>query len=148
MMFSRVKYADIGSRILAWMVDCAIIFFLSVVLMSFLDALFVISINDMDTMIFTIVLLITFWGVGILYGTLAGYLSKGHTMGKLLWGIATVEDDLKYATPKAIFIDNVLKYSPLVIVDVIVGMIKYPSDPQLRIRLFQGLSKTVVVRIR
>lgn len=139
---SRIKYADPIPRLVAWLVDMAVVFFLVMVIMALSEAFLGIPFGSMEIIYFEIWLVLLLWGIGTAYGVVTG----GQTFGKLLWNMRTIGENGEKASRTSLLLDNLLKFSPLVAIDFLGGVLKNAGDMKKRIRLMQGISKTVVIK--
>ncbi|MFW9825012.1 MAG: RDD family protein [Candidatus Thorarchaeota archaeon] len=86
------------------------------------------------------------WVIAFLYYWLLESRNKGQTLGKMALSIRTVDEKtLKPANSNNYAINNVLKGSPFLIVDLIIGLLKNSEDPKRRLRYMQNVSETVVI---
>jgi uncharacterized RDD family membrane protein YckC len=86
------------------------------------------------------------WLLGFIYHWLLEAFNNGQTVGKMALKIRTVDEKtLDSATPGAYAINNIFKSSPFLILDLIIGVLKYSGDPKNRVRIMQHVSETVVI---
>jgi uncharacterized RDD family membrane protein YckC len=89
------------------------------------------------------------WLVGFLYHWLLETHNNGQTLGKMALKIRTVDErTLEQANSGNLAISNILKSSPFLILDFIIGVLKNSGDPKKRIRIMQNISETVVILSR
>lgn len=141
---SDVEFAGIGWRFLAWIIDMAVLYFIYFWLLIpyFLWRIiirywFVIGVSYY--LLWYLISLLYFW---ILESII------GQTLGKLLLGLRTVDED---TFEKSSFIQNlincILKCWFSCLIDFVIGVIKNSDDPQKRKRIMQNASHTVVIKI-
>ena len=83
---------------------------------------------------------------GFLYHWGLETYNKGQTLGKMALNIRTVDEKtLKLASSSHYAVNNLLKGSPLLILDFLIGYLKNSGDPKNRIRILQNVSETVVI---
>jgi uncharacterized RDD family membrane protein YckC len=86
------------------------------------------------------------WLLGFMYHWLLEAYNHGQTVGKMALKIRTVDEKtLGTATPRAYAINDIFKSSPFLILDLIIGVLKYSGDPKNRFRIMQHVSETVVI---
>ena len=86
---------------------------------------------------------------GFLYHWGLETYNKGQTLGKMALNIRTVDEKtLKLASSSNYAVNNILKGSPLLILDFIIGVLKNSGDSKNRIRIMQNMSETVVIMSR
>lgn len=133
----QVEYADFVVRIVAFIIDGIIIGMISG-LFSFL----VFPFNYLPSFFLS-------WSIGFLYFWLLESYNEGQTLGKAVLHLKTVDEKtLNPTTPGKYAINNLLKPSGLVLLDLLIGIIANSSDPEKRrLRYFQNLSETVVIKL-
>ena len=87
------------------------------------------------------------WLIGFLYHWLLEANNDGQTVGKKALKIRTVDEKtLGLASSSNYALNNIFKSSPFLILDLIIGIIKYSGDPKYRFRIMQHVSETVVIK--
>jgi len=138
---SDVEFAEISWRILAWIIDFVIILLITWLLM----ILFFWRIEIPFVFVFQILAYL----IGLFYFCLLESIN-GQTLGKLIVGLRTVDEDtFKVST----FIENlkncILKCHWLFcLIDFIIGVTQNSGDLKKRKRIMQNVSHTVVIKIR
>jgi len=136
---SDVEFAEIGWRILAWIIDIVAIYIIAWLLMF----LFFWSIE----ILFYVILNILAYLIGLFYFCLLESIN-GQTLGKLIFGLRTVDEDTFEVSS---FIENLKNcifkchWFPC-IMDLIIGIFKNSEDPKKKLRIMQNLSNTCVIR--
>ncbi len=136
---SEVEYAEIGLRILSWIIDEFLIFGIA----WFLFYIIFWRIN----IPFWILLNIIAYLIGFFYFFIFETYN-GKTLGKMLFQFRTVnEDTIQSTSTKDSLINCLLKghWLPCTI-DFVLGTIKNLGEQQKRFRIMQNISKTVVIK--
>jgi len=130
---SKVIYANLGERLVAWLIDFLIVVVASIILFSIGEWLIAVIVG---------------YVIALLYFWLLEAFNNGQTVGKMAMKLRTVnEKTLEVAEPVDYLVNNVLKSNiGLLIIDVIVGLISNSDDPKNRIRIMQDASNTVVIK--
>ena len=144
---SDVEFAEIGWRVLAWIIDMVILYFLYFwLLVPFYLWRIIIRFR-----FFAYGSLLTFYILYYLISLLYFWILEsilGQTLGKLLLGLKTVDEE---TFEKPSFIQNLknccLKCWLFCLIDFIIGVKKNSDDPQKRKRIMQNVSHTVVIKI-
>ncbi len=85
--------------------------------------------------------------IGFGYFWLFEAYNNGQTIGKWVFRIRTVDTNtLEITTKKRYAINNLVRGTPLFLLDLAIGLVKNPEDPDKRIRWSQEFSKTIVVK--
>ncbi|MFX1393646.1 MAG: RDD family protein [Promethearchaeota archaeon] len=137
----HVEYAETGRRIGAWVIDIVIILLITNILMFFFFWA-----TDIP---FYFVFQIVAYLIGLFYFSVLESIN-GQTLGKLIVGLRTVDEDTFEVST---FMENlkncILKCHWLFcLVDFVIGIIKNPDNPKKKIRLMQNISNTVVIKTR
>lgn len=86
------------------------------------------------------------WVIGFFYFWLLEGYNDGQTVGKKALNIRTVDEKtLGTSTSSKYALNNILKPSGFIILDLIIGIIKNSGDPKGRLRIMQYVSETVVI---
>lgn len=86
---------------------------------------------------------------GFSYFWLFESYNNGQTIGKWIFKIQTVDGNtLKPTSRKRYAINNLVRGTPLFLLDLIIGLLKNSEDPDRRIRLSQEFSKTIVIKVQ
>jgi uncharacterized RDD family membrane protein YckC len=139
-VFNPDIYANLTIRALGWFIDMIIVLALVIPLSVYVNfgLLYIYS----NVYLFTI---------GFFYFFLLDVLNKGQTIGKIILKIKTVDDvTLKQASIIKLFINNITKATPFVIIDFVFGvLIKVNSQgiKRFKYRITQNLSETSVIYI-
>ncbi len=89
------------------------------------------------------------WVIGFLYFWILEAYNDGQTVGKMSMHLRTVDEHtFGPATSGHYVINNLLKPSGLLILDLIIGFLKNSGDPKKRYRIMQNVSETVVIRTK
>jgi len=89
------------------------------------------------------------WLIGFIYSWALETYNNGQTVGKMAMKLRTVDEHtLGPATSGHYAINNLLKPSGLIILDLIIGFLKNSGDPKKRYRIMQNVSETVVIRTK
>ena len=143
----QVEYADFVVRIVAFIIDVIIIGMISGLisgLISFLifRSYYILNMVNQPSFFLS-------WSIGFLYFWLLESYNEGQTLGKAVLHLKTVDEKtLNPTTPGKYAINNLLKPSGLVLLDLLIGIIANSSDPEKRrLRYFQNLSETVVIKL-
>ncbi len=137
---SDVEFARIGLRILAWIIDIIIIYIIAWVLLF----LFFWSIE----IPFFIILNTLAYLIGLFYFCLLESIN-GQTLGKLIVGLRTVDEDTFEVSSFTENLKNcILKchWFPCII-DLIIGIFKNSENMEKKLRIMQNFSNTCVIRI-
>jgi len=104
--------------------------------------------RDPGPSIYNIFLFISvYFLVGFFYFWLFEVYNNGQTIGKWLFKIQTVDiNSLEITTKTRYAINNLVRGTPLFLLDLAIGLVKNPEDPDKRIRWSQELSKTIVIK--
>jgi uncharacterized RDD family membrane protein YckC len=141
-----VIYADILKRIVAFIIDSIIIGIVGGGLSWLIFVPWLPSYNVFNPLGNWWITFPFDWMIGFLYYWLLEARNRGQTVGKMAMNIRTVDEKtLKPATSNNNAINNILKGSPFLIVDVIIGLLKNSEDPKKRLRYMQNISETVVI---
>ena len=137
------EFADIGRRILAYIIDALVVYAIYWILVSFfLWRIF------LRTGLYGLLTLILWYLIALFYFWLLESIN-GQTLGKLFVGVRTVhEDTFEVASYTKNLKNCFLKcfwYGPILI-DLVIGAIKISNDPQNRLRIMQKVSHTVVIK--
>ncbi|MBD3194888.1 MAG: hypothetical protein GF317_07530 [Candidatus Lokiarchaeota archaeon] len=143
------KYAKPLPRLIAFIIDCFII----IVAISFVNLIinFGLFISNPFDLYFSLNNLfassLIAWGVGFLYALIMESFNDGKTVGKIVMNLKTVDEDtLTKAKPFQYAINNLVKFSVLVILDFIIGVLISAGDVKNRYRLLQNTSDTIVIK--
>jgi len=142
---STVEYGTFISRFFAWLIDIIIV----AILCSFFVVPLIFSVGYQRAMFVNNVLNVVF---GFLYFWLLESYNQGRTLGKVLLKLRAVDEEtLQIATPGRYFMNNVTKtitvwVIPLIIIDVLLGLLINSGDPKRKIRLTQNISRIVVIK--
>lgn len=89
------------------------------------------------------------WLIGFIYSWALETYNNGQTVGKMAMNLMTVDEHtLGPASSSKYAINNILKPSALLILDLIIGVLKNSGDPKKRLRIMQNVSETVVIRTK
>jgi len=87
------------------------------------------------------------WLIGFIYSWALETNNNGQTVGKMAMHLRTVDEHtFGQASSGHYAINNLLKPSGLLILDLILGFLKNSGDPKKRYRIMQNVSETVVIR--
>ncbi len=138
---SREKYAELWKRIIAWIIDSAII-----LLTTWIFFLFVFQIEILFYFLFHLIAYL----FGFFYFWLLESYNNGQTLGKIIFGLKTVNEETLRKASKGAYLKNcILKcHWLLCIIDVIIGAINNYGDPKNRLRIMQNVSQTVIIKVR
>ena len=141
---SDVEFAEISMRILAWIIDVVVSWVIYFGVMHFLLYRLLLSTGFymiLSTIVWYLVSLFYFWLLESI---------NGQTLGKLIAGIRTVDEDTLEVSSFTKNLKNCfLKcfwFTLLIVIDLVIGAIKISNDPQNRIRIMQKVSHTVVIK--
>ena len=138
---SDIEFAEIGFRILAWIIDIPVIYIIAWLLMFLFfwrtDILFYLVLHTLAYLI------------GLFYFCVLESIN-GQTLGKLIVGLKTVDEDtFEVSTITENLKNCILKCHWLFcLIDFIIGVIQNSGDPKKRMRIMQNASHTVVIRTR
>lgn len=137
-MSSNVRYADFVQRALAWLIDIIIIIAVSSPLSIFINfGGFWLSTNFYNFIL------------GFCYFWLLETYNKGQTLGKMALKLRTVDEKtLEVGTPSQYAINNILKATGFLILDVLIGIIVNSSAEEpikKRLRITQNIALTAVI---
>ena len=86
------------------------------------------------------------WVIGFFYFWILEAYNDGQTVGKKALNIRTVDEKtLGTSTSSKYAMNNILKPSGFIILDLIIGIIKNSGDSKGRLRIMQYVSETVVI---
>ena len=141
-----VQYADFWIRLLALIIDSILIGIIGSILSLILFFPWI-KINIFDPLGGWWYVSFPFdWLIGFLYHWLLEANNDGQTLGKMALKIRTVDEKtLGLASSSNYAVNNIFKSSPFLILDLIIGILKYSKDPKNRFRIMQHVSETVVV---
>ena len=133
----RVEYAEFFPRLIAW--------FLDLIIIGIIGAVLGFSIGLGPHPVFMNV--ITFF-IGWMYFFVLETYNDGQTLGKMAFHLRTVDKDtLELAETDKYLINSLTKGSvPLLIVDIILGLIINSGSSDKRLRFSQNLANTVVIK--
>ncbi len=136
---SDVEYADIGLRILSWIIDELLIFAIANILM---------LIFWTQEILFWILINLFAYLIGFFYFFILESYNNGKTIGKWLLHLRTVNEETFQSTSKKDCLINCLLKSHWLpcTIDFVLGTIKNLGEPQKRFRIMQNASKTVVIK--
>ena len=137
----RDRYSSSGRRIGAYFIDIVILLLTTQTIMIMLFW----RIYILYWLVFHLIL----YFIGFLYFWLLETFT-GQTLGKMICGIKTVDDEtLKDVSMKVHLINCLLKchWIPCLI-DFIIGIIYNYGEPEKRLRILQNVSETVVIKKR
>lgn len=142
-----VQYADFWIRLLALIIDSIIIGIIGSIISAVLFIWWV-PFNIFDPWSGWWAIGFPFdWLIGFLYHWLLEANKDGQTIGKMALKIRTVDEKtLGLASSNNYAINNIFKSSPFLLLDLIIGIIKYSGDPKYRFRIMQHVSETVVIK--
>jgi len=135
---SGVQYAEFAPRALAWLIDIIIVIAASSPLSFFISfGGFWFSTNVYNFLI------------GFCYFWLLEAYNKGQTVGKMALKLRTVDEkSLELATVSQYAINNLLKATGFLILDIIIGILANSSAEEpikKRLRITQNLALTAVI---
>ena len=138
----RDQYAGFGIRLIAWIIDILIIFLLTWILM-------LMVLYRTDILFYLIFHLIAYF-IGFLYFFLFEAFNKGRTLGKLIFGLKTVEENTaQTVSVRDCLLNCLLKCHWLPgLIDFIIGIFYNYGAPEKRLRIMQNYSQTVVIKTR
>ena len=135
--FSDIVFADFLSRFFALLIDLGMI-----ILISFVSLIFLHRIGPIFFVL--VVPLISF-----LYFWLLESINSGQTIGKRILKLKTVNaETFEVAGVGNYLLNNFLKFSPLILLDFIIGLLFNINDKKKRLRIFQNVSNTTVIKIK
>ncbi len=141
-------YADFFQRFAAFFIDSIIISILTWIVMSLIHLPIVLTDPISLYSSFYYIWIGTFfnWVLGFFYCFLMESYNNGQTLGKRVLHIRTVdEESLTIADPDRYALTNIIKTSPFVFIDFLVGVLMSERESNKVLRLFQYLSKTLVI---
>jgi uncharacterized RDD family membrane protein YckC/DNA-directed RNA polymerase subunit RPC12/RpoP len=144
-------YADIFQRLAAFFIDSLIIGLLTGIIIS-LTHLPIVLYDPLafytDFYYFWIALFFN-WVIGFFYCCLLEAYNEGQTVGKRILRIRTVDEkSLEVAEPDQYAVTNLVKTSPFILIDFLVGFLISDRDSNKVLRYLQYRSKTVVIEIK
>lgn len=145
------RYADFFQRLAAFFIDSLIISFLTWSVMSLIHIPIVLSdpIEFYSSFYYFWIAMFFNWVLGFFYCCLLEAYKGGQTLGKRILRIRTVDEtSFEIAEPKQYAITNILKTSPFLLIDFLVGFLISDRDSNKTLRFLQHLSKTVVIVIK
>jgi uncharacterized RDD family membrane protein YckC len=146
-----VVYADLFQRVAAFFIDSLVISFLTWIAISLIHIPFIISgpIAFYSSFYYFWIAMFFNWVLGFFYCCLLEIYNKGQTLGKRVLHLQTLDEKtLKVATPEQYAITNILKTSPFLLIDFIVGFLISERESNKILRYLQYLSKTVVIDLK
>lgn len=146
-----VVYADIFQRVAAFFLDSLVISFLTWIVISLVHIPFIIPgpIAFYSSFYYFWIAMFFNWVLGFFYCSLLEIYNNGQTLGKRVLHLRTLDDkSLKVATPEQYAITNILKTSPFLLIDFIVGFLISERESNKILRYLQYLSKTVVIDLK
>lgn len=138
----KYQYADFGIRLIAWIIDMIIVLIITWILM------LVFFYRTVILFAFTFHLIAYF--IGFLYFFLFEAFVNGQTLGKLIFGLKTVDEDtFQPSSTKNCLINCLLKCHWLSgFIDLIIGLINNYGEPEKRFRIMENASQTFVIKKR
>lgn len=129
-----VRYADFGERFVAFLIDAIIIgiigWGISAAIGGYFWSNFLLD-----------------WGIGFVYLWGLETVNQGQTLGKALLKVRTVDEiTLQPADAGKYAINNLLKPSFLILLDLVLGLVSNSNDQKNRYRYMQKASGTVVIK--
>jgi uncharacterized RDD family membrane protein YckC len=139
----HAQYGTFGRRFIAWIIDVILIGVISSILAGIINLTFFGWALVSQLYNSTIVNFI----LGFLYFWLLESYNQGQTLGKMALKLRTVDEEtLEVADERKYAINNILKPTPFLILDLIIGVISSSDEPEKnRYRIMQKLSNTVVI---
>ncbi len=129
---SKITYAVLYQRMLAWFIDITILILCALAITRQISFLF----------------LIVLFFIGILYFWILESFNKGQSIGKIFLKLRTVDEKtLKPAKKSKYIINNLTKATVILPFDIIIGILKNRHEPGNRVRFTQNLSNTVVIKL-
>jgi uncharacterized membrane protein YeaQ/YmgE (transglycosylase-associated protein family) len=138
-----VHYATFGRRFLAWLIDIILLGIISSIIAGVIN-LALLGFSFFSQLYQSTIINFI---IGFLYFWLLESYNRGQTLGKMALNLRTVDETtLKVADPSKCVINNILKPTPFIILDFIIGVLASSDEPEKhRIRIMQKLSNTVVL---
>ena len=129
-------YTGFLYRAIAWIIDIALIYFITWILFIFVFIIFNYFLLHFVAYI-----------IGFFYFTLLETYNKGQTLGKLIFHIKSVnEETMEVETLQGNIVNSLLKCNWITcIFDFTIGIIKNYGDQKKKIRIMQNLSNIVVI---
>ncbi|MFX1260407.1 MAG: RDD family protein [Promethearchaeota archaeon] len=136
----KETYASFGYRFLAWILDIILLIFTSLIIIAINASLFGEGMWLLAIIVSYFIFLLYFW--------LLEAFNNGRTLGKMAFKLRTVnKKTLQVASTGDYLVNNLLKsLLPLLIIDLIIGILKNIGDPHKRLRIMQNASNTVVIK--
>jgi len=141
-----VEYAGFINRLFAWIIDIGPVLGLSYLILE----LIIIGFPKITWIQFIIFYNSIPFLIGFMYFWLQeAVLFKGHTLGKWIFRLKTVDEkSLEVTTQKNYAINNLTRGTFFFLLDLSIGLFKNAEDPMKRARYSQNLSKTVVIKLK
>ena len=148
---SQVNYAKTKTRVLAWLIDMVIV--CALLFLVYLICLIPIFFNPLSIRIgFYPTLMIGLSAIfltGVFYFFIVETVNKGQTVGKKLLKIRSVDEKtLEKSTAGKYAINSLAQGSPLILFDVMIGLLKNVGKPKKKFRITQDLSKIIVIQAK
>ena len=145
----NIEYADFWARLVALIIDGIIIGIIGSVLSLIIFVSWV-PFNIFDPFGGWWTVSFPFdWLIGFIYMWLLETQNQGQTVGKMAMNLRTVDEHtLGIATSRNYALNNLLKPSGFLILDLIIGFLKNSGDPKKRYRIMQYISETVVIKTK
>ncbi|MEJ2251317.1 MAG: RDD family protein [Candidatus Lokiarchaeota archaeon] len=138
----NVQYCTFLRRFLAWFIDIIFLGIISSIIAGGISLAlgFSLLMQLYQSQIITFLL-------GFLYFWLLEAYNEGQTLGKMALKLRTVDENtLQVADPSKYIINNILKPTPFIIIDVIIGVLAGTDEPEKhRLRIMQKLSNVIVI---
>ncbi|TFF97885.1 MAG: RDD family protein [Promethearchaeota archaeon] len=147
----EVNYADFFQRVTAFFIDSIIISSLTWIVMSLIHIPIIIQdpIAFYTSFYYFWIAIFLNWVIGFFYCCLLEAYNNGQTIGKKILRICTLDENtFEVGSPEQYAITNLLKTSPFLLIDFIVGFLISDRDSDKILRYLQHLSKTVVIKIK
>jgi uncharacterized RDD family membrane protein YckC len=143
----QVEYASLLQRSGAWLIDAIIVVALAMFFLALIILMTGVLIDSIPNDLIIVYTVLACSVVGFIYAMLFALFGNGATLGKLIMNIRTVNEDFKDANLTQYALDNIIKFSPFVVIDIIVGLIMNSGHIDKRVRATQNISKTVVIKV-
>ena len=145
----QVNYAKTKTRVLAWLIDMVIV--CAILFLVYLICLIPIFFNPLSIRIGfypTIIIgLSALFLTGMCYFFVLETAYKGQTIGKKILKIRSVDEKtLEKSTAGKYAINSIAQGNPLILFDVMIGLLKNVGKPEKKFRITQDLSKIIVVK--
>jgi len=142
-----VELADFGSRLVSWIIDIIIISIIGSVISWIINPIHVFF-SPLASWWWPS--FFVNWLIGFLYYWILESQNQGQTIGKAAMHLRTVDErTLQVTTPNKYAINNILKPSVFILLDLFLGIIANLNQPEKRkLRYTQNLSETVVIKIK